>query len=264
MSAPPGDDSNEGRGAREELPAPDFSPLAATYVRARPTYPPELYAWLAAQVDRRELAWDCATGSGQAALGLAEHFARVIATDRSEAQIAHAPRHPRVEYRVATAERSGLAAAAADLVTVAAALHWLDLPTFFAEARRVLRPGGVLAAWTYHTAICEPPFDRAFHRLYWEVLRPYFDDRVRRVDERYATIDMPGEPLAAPPFTVIAHWRLETALDYVRSWSGSLAYREATGRDPAELVRDELAALFGDASTVRTVRIPLFVRASRL
>ncbi len=244
--------------------APDFSPLAATYARVRPTYPPALYEWLAELVERRELAWDCATGNGQAARGLAAHFARVVATDHSAEQLAHAPSHPRVEYRLAAADRSGLAGGSADVVTVAAALHWLDFASFFAEAERVLRPGGVLAAWTYHTAICEPPFDRAFHRLYWDVLRPYFDDRVRYVDERYATIAMPGSPIAAPSFTLEAHWTLDAALDYVRSWSGAHAYRETTGVDPAELVRDELAPLFGDASTVRIVRIPLFVRASRL
>jgi SAM-dependent methyltransferase len=244
--------------------APDYSPLAATYARARPTYPAELYQWLAGLVDARDLAWDCATGSGQAARGLAAHFARVVATDRSAEQIAHAPTHPRVEYRVATAEASGLAAGSADLVTIAAALHWLEVASFFGEVRRVLRGGGVLAAWTYHTAICEPPFDRAFHRLYWDVLYPYFDPRVRFVDEKLETIDMPGVPIAAPPFTVTVHWTLEGALDYVRSWSGAHAYREARGEDAAELVRDELAPLFGDAITVRAVRIPLFVRASRL
>jgi SAM-dependent methyltransferase len=247
--------------------APDFSPLAATYARARPTYPAALYEWLAGLVDRHELAWDCATGNGQAALGLAPHFARVVASDRSADQLAHAPPHPHVqnvEYRLATADRSGLDANSVDLVTVAAALHWLDFPSFFAEVERVVRPGGVLAAWTYHTAICEPPFDRAFHRLYWDVLRPYFDRRVRYVDEKYAAIAMPGEPIAAPPFTLTACWDLAGALDYVRTWSGAHAYRQATGEDPAELIRDELAPLFGDAASVRTVRIPLFVRASRL
>jgi len=255
-------------GARQTIgepaPAPDFSPLAATYARARPTYPPELYEWLAGQVDRRELAWDCATGNGQAALGLTPHFARVVATDKSAEQLAHAPPHPRVEYRLATADRSGLDAGSVDLVTVAAALHWLDFASFFAEVERVTRPGGVLAAWTYHTAICEPPFDRAFHRLYWAVLHPYFDPRVRYVDAKYESIAMPGEPIAAPPFTLTVDWTLAGALDYVRTWSGAHAYREATGEDPAELVRDELAPLFGDESTVRTVRIPLFVRAVRL
>jgi len=241
-----------------------FSRVSADYARFRPRYPRELFAWIASLVDRHELAWDCATGNGQAALGLAPHFAHVVATDKSAEQLSHAPRHSRVEYRVASAERSGLAAASADLVTVAAALHWLDFESFFAETARVLRPGGVLAAWTYHTAICEPPFDRAFHRLYWDVLRPYFDDRVRYVDDKYAGIDIPGEPIAAPPFTLTVDWTLEGALDYVRTWSGAHVYRERTGNDPAELIREELAPLFGDASPTRTVRIPLFVRASRL
>jgi len=96
------------------------------------------------------------------------------------------------------------------------------------------------------------------------VLRPYFDRRVAWVDAKYASIAMPGEPIAAPAFTVTARWDLAGALDYVRTWSGAQAYREATGEDPAQLIRDELASLFGDATTVRTVRIPLFVRASRL
>ncbi len=244
--------------------APDFSPLAATYARARPTYPAALYAWLAGLLDRHELAWDCATGNGQAALGLAPHFARVVATDKSAEQLAHAPSDPRIDYRLASADRSGLDAASVDLVTVAAALHWLDFASFFAEVERVVRPGGVLAAWTYHTAVCEPPFDRAFHRLYWDVLRSYFDRRVSHVDAKYESIAMPGAPIAVPAFTVSARWTLDGALDYVRTWSGAHAYREATGEDPAELIRDELAPLFGDATTVRTVRIPLFVRAVRL
>ncbi len=256
---------DSAKEAASETPAaPDFSPLAATYARARPTYPAALYAWLAGLVACHELAWDCATGSGQAALGLAAHFSRVVATDRSAQQLAHAPPHPSVEYRLAPADRSGLAGSSADLVTVAAALHWLDFASFFAEAARVLRPGGVLAAWTYHAAIFEPPFERAFHRLYWDVLYPHFDPRVAYVDAKYASIEMPGEPIAAPSFTVTARWTLDGALDYVRSWSGALAYRKATGEDPAEPIRDELAPLFGDPSRVRTVRLPLFVRASRV
>jgi len=245
----------------------NFSSQADHYQKYRPSYPPELFEFIVAQVKEKDMAWDCATGNGQAALGLAAYFARVVASDRSAGQLEHAPRHPdvqNVEYRLATADRSGLPDASADLITVAAALHWLDFASFFAEAERVARPRGVLAAWTYHTAICEPPFDRAFHRLYWDVLHPYFDPRVELVDRKYATIDMPGEPIAAPSFTLAAHWTLDGALDYVRTWSGAHAYREATGVDPAELIRDELAPLFGDTATVRSVRIPLFLRASRL
>src|SRR5436309_12421226 len=125
--------------------ADHFSGVAGAYAEHRPRYPDRLFAWLAEQVPERRLAWDCATGSGQAAVGLAEHFDRVIATDASEAQIAAAAPHPRVEYRVAPAESSGLAPESADLVTVGQALHWFDRPLFYAEARRVLRPGGVVA-----------------------------------------------------------------------------------------------------------------------
>jgi SAM-dependent methyltransferase len=250
--------------ANERAAAPDFSPLAATYARVRPSYPAPLYEWLAGLARRHELAWDCATGNGQAALGLARYFGRVVATDKSAEQLSHAPGHPRVEYRLASADRSGLDTGSTDLVTIAAALHWLDFASFFGEVERVVRPGGVLAAWTYHTAICEPPFDGAFHRLYWDVLRPYFDDRVRYVDDKYAGIEMPGEPIAAPPFSLSVEWTLADALDYVRTWSGAHVFLETTGNDPAEIIRDELAPLFGDEAGTRTVHIPLFVRASRL
>jgi ubiquinone/menaquinone biosynthesis C-methylase UbiE len=93
------------------------------------------------------MAWDCAAGSGQATADLARRFDRVIATDASSEQISAAKPISNVEYRVATAEQSGLSDNCADLVTVAQALHWFDLPKFYAEARRVLPvrwgPGGL-------------------------------------------------------------------------------------------------------------------------
>src|SRR5436190_1697754 len=101
-----------------------FSGHAADYAQYRPHYPNELFKYLAALPPNRDLAWDCATGNGQAAVQLAEFFAHVIATDGSEKQIANATAHPRVEYRVATAEESGLTSSSIALVVVAQALHW--------------------------------------------------------------------------------------------------------------------------------------------
>lgn len=245
--------------------APDFSPLASTYVRARPRYPAALYAWIASHVAGHELAWDCATGSGQAAVGLAEHFTRVVATDRSAEQLAHAPAHPHIEYRRAPAERSGLADASVDVVTVAAALHWLDHASFFAEVRRVTRPGGVFAAWTYHAAGVDAPFDEVFRRGYWELLKPFMAPHTDLVDAGYATIDVPGEPIAAPSFAIDTRWSLDTALDYVRSWSAAPAYREVHGVDVGEVLRPELEAVFARAgAAVLPVRLPLFLRVHRL
>ena len=127
------------------------------------------------------------------------------------------------------------------------------------------RPGGVLAAFTYHLAIVSPPFAGPFGRLYWDVLKPHFSAATRLVDERYATLALPGEPIAAPELEVGAEWTLDDALAFVRSWSGSAAYLAATGRDPAELVRDELARIWGDEPERRVrVRWPLFLRLQRI
>src|SRR6202161_2895886 len=104
-----------------------FSRLAAPYASFRPRYPPALFDYLVQSCRRHELAWDCACGSGQATLGLAARFDAVLATDASAAQVASAPPHPKVRYRVAPAEESGLQAACADIVTVAQALHWFEL-----------------------------------------------------------------------------------------------------------------------------------------
>lgn len=243
---------------------PDFSPFARTYARARPRYPQELYAWLASVCTARRLAWDAATGNGQAAVGLAAEFERVIATDLSSGQIAEAEPHPRVEYRVGAAERSGLADRSIDLVAVATALHWLPLDRFFPEVRRVLRPGGVFAAWTYHTGICDPPFDGVLHRFYWEIARPHFAPGVQIVDDLYRTVDFPGEKIASPTFHLVADWSFEQALDYLRSWSGVAALRERTGEDLVAGFAPELAPFWDDPQATRRFRMPIVLEARRL
>lgn len=246
------------------MPAPDFSPVAREYSRSRPGYPPELFAHLAALVDRRELAWDCATGSGQAAHGLAPWFRRVVATDVSAAQLEHARPEGNVEYRQAAAEASGLDPGSVDLVTVAAALHWLDLPAFYDEVRRVVRPGGVAAAWTYHVARVEPPFDEVISPFYWEKARAHFSDRVTLVDRLYADVELPGEPLAAPRFHAEARWTLERLFEFVRTWSGVQALLAAEGEGALAELERNLTACWGDPAVERTLRWPLFLRVSRL
>src|SRR6266498_1141048 len=83
-----------------------FSKQAADYANFRPRYPRELFEYLGSVAPSRALAWDCATGNGQAAVELAEVFDRVIATDASEKQIANAEPHDRVEYRIASAKKA--------------------------------------------------------------------------------------------------------------------------------------------------------------
>jgi SAM-dependent methyltransferase len=244
--------------------SPDYSPFAREYAQSRPGYPVELFSYLAALVERRNLAWDCATGNGQAALELVKHFERVIATDLSVQQIRNATPHPQIEYRVAKSEQSGLDDQSVDLVTVASAIHWFDLDTFCAEARRVIRPGGLLAAWTYHVGHVEPPFDKIFGKFYCDVLSPYFAVGARLVDARYETITLPGEPLAARDFSMSADWNLDQMLAFIRSWSGTQQYIKERGKDPVALIADELRHLWGERESIHLVRWPLYVRISRL
>jgi SAM-dependent methyltransferase len=247
--------------------APDFSPLAAEYARSRPRYPEALFDWLAEQVPRRELAWDAATGNGQAAASLATRFARVVATDVSSEQLRHAFPAPNVEYRQGRAEEVDLPPGSVDLTTVAAAIHWFDLARFGTTVLRVGRPRGVVAVWSYHVGRCADPTGPAggvLHRLYHGVLRDDFAPGARLVDEGYASIELPGAPIAPPAFSAEAAWNLDQLEGFVRSWSGYATYRARTGTDPLALVADELAAAWGERARVHALRFPLHLKAWRL
>jgi SAM-dependent methyltransferase len=237
-----------------------FSAQSAGYARHRPHYPPELFDYLAGLGGRR-LAWDCATGSGQAAIALAAHFDRVIATDASRAQVNAAIAHPGVSYRVATAEDSGLDAGTVDLVTVGQALHWLDTTNFFAEAARVLVPGGSVAVWCYELCTVSPECDAAVGLLYDELLAPFWPPERRLVAERYAGIRFPGTEIDAPAFEMNVRWTVDDMLGYLRTWSACQRYLREHGSDPVGQVENGLREAWGPAA--RTVRWPLTVRVSQ-
>ena len=240
-----------------------FSTASDRYAAYRPDYPADLYDWLGGLCSGHGLAWDCATGSGQAALGLAPHFARVVATDASAEQIRHALPHPRIDYRVATAEASGLPAHSVDLVTVAQAAHWFDLPRFHTEAARVLKPAGVLALWGYGRLVLPGAADAPLLRFYAETVGPYWPPERALIDDAYRSLEFPFAEIAAPAFEIAVEWDLARLLDYVSTWSAVKRYRAAHGEDPLPSLRAALVTGWGDPATVRTLRWPLFLRVGR-
>lgn len=244
--------------------ADHFSTQAERYSRYRPTYPPELFTWLATLPRKRERAWDAATGSGQAARGLAEHFDGVVATDASRRQVAHARPHDRVRYAVATAEASGLADASVDLVTVAQAYHWFAADGFLAESRRVARPGAVLAVWTYSLARVAPEIDAVVDTFYEETVGPYWPPERRHVETGYRALPFPEDTIEAPPFASSATLTLPDVLGYLSTWSAAERFRAALGRDPLLDVGPSLARAWGPPDTPRPVVWPLLVRAAHL
>src|SRR6516162_9938876 len=163
----------------------------------------------------RQFAWDCGAGNGQAAVELAAVFDRVIATDASEKQIANAQSHERVEYRVAVAENSGIGSETIDLTMVAQALHWFDLDRFYAEARRVLKPDGILAASAYNLLHIEKAIDEVVNRNHYEVVGPFWPPE-RRLVEQFADLPFPFQEIDTPKFEMKASWDLDHLVGYLR------------------------------------------------
>jgi SAM-dependent methyltransferase len=238
-----------------------FSRQARDYAKFRPRYPAEMFAYLGGIVPERDLAWDCATGNGQAAAGLAGVFKRVIATDASEKQIANAEPNPRVEYRVASAETSGIEAGTIDLVLVAQALHWLDLDRFYVEVRRVLKPGGVFAASAYKLFHITPAIDRVVNeRYYRDVVGPFWPAERVVIIDKFEDLSFPFSETRVRSFEMTAQWNLDQLVGYLRTWSATQEFITANKRDPLDEIREELRAAWGDSKQSRRVVWPLTVR----
>jgi SAM-dependent methyltransferase len=236
-----------------------FSRQAADYAKFRPDYPRELFDYLGRIAPSHQLAWDCGTGNGQAAVALASAFDRVVATDASEKQITNADPHERVEYRVAPAEDSGIESETLDLIVVAQALHWFDLDRFYAEARRALKPDGVLAASVYNLLHIEPTIDEVVNRYYYEVVGRFWPPE-RRLVEQFADLPFPFHEIDPPKFEMTAHWDLDHLVGYLKTWSSTQRFIAAKESDPLEQIIDELRAAWGDSRKTRRVTWPLTLR----
>jgi len=241
-----------------------FSTRAADYAVYRPSYPPALIASLAQLAPARELAWDAGTGNGQAAVMLAAHVARVVATDASAEQIQRAQPNAKVSYRVAREGDSGLDANSVDLATVAQALHWFDAERYYAEARRVLKPRGVCAVWTYGMPSIDAETDAAWGRVHEREIHRFWPPERKHVDAMYLDLPFPFEEIAHEPWQMAASLTREQFLGYVGTWSAVSRARESTGADPVAAMRAALDAVWSaDPEEVRTVRWPIGLRVGR-
>lgn len=236
-----------------------FSEQSAQYARARPTYPAALYDWLASQAPARDAVWDCATGSGQAAVGLAPRFRRVYATDVSAEQLAHAVTLPNVHYQVAPAEASGLQGRSVDAITVAQALHWFDHSRFWTEVFRVARPGAFFCAWGYSWMVCPGRVNDLLIEPYRALLLPFWAPQNRILWDGYkrADIALPFEPIGCPAFEIVTRWTVDEIIDFMATWSAFKLSRvdtravDALSR-AARAVRDAV-----DPGKELTVRMPI-------
>lgn len=240
-----------------------FSSLAAAYAAGRPTYPSELYDWIGEIAPARERAWDCATGNGQAAVCLADKFAAVCATDASAEQLANATPRPNITYSVQHAEHTDFPADCFDAVSVAQAMHWFRIPEFAAEARRVLKPGGVLVAWTYGFFRISPEIDAVIDPGFFQPVEPFWPKEAAIAWSGYRDLVLPLEPIESPQIPMVCRWTLQELTAYLASWSSLRYYTERHGSGPLEQAMGEVAPLWGEADEPRDVIMDLQVRAWR-
>ncbi len=240
-----------------------FSTRSVGYAASRPDYPREVGAYLAEQSPGRQLALDCGCGNGQLSVLLAEHFEQVVATDASTQQIAAAKPHPRIDYRVAPAEASGLESDSADLIVAAQAAHWFDLDAFYSEVRRVAKPGALLALITYGVFDVEGDANGVVQDFYWKTIHSHWPPERRHVEDGYSSLAFPFTACAVPDLAIERRWTSDQFLAYIDTWSAVRAAEKAEGRGMIEDFAKALAVVWPDGQAF-AVRWPLSIRAGRV
>ena len=240
----------------------NFSSQSAEYAVYRPTYPQELYDFLFSLVNEKDAAWDCATGNGQVARILAQHFQKVYATDISEKQLSQALQLPNILYKVESSDRADVPDDSFDLVTVAQAIHWFNFEAFYAEVKRTLKPGGVIAVFGYGLMLIDKKVDQVIHKLYEDILGKYWDSERRYIEEGYKTIPFPFEEVTAPHFQIKTTWSFSQMIGYLNTWSSLQHYKKANERNPLEYLMTELKDAWGDDAE-KEVRFPILLRVGR-
>lgn len=226
-------------------------------------YPKELFIFIASLVESHENAWDCATGNGQAAIGLAGYFSRVEATDISEEQISNAFSAENINYSVQPGESTTFDDNQFDIVNVAQALHWFDFTKYWDEVARVLKPNGAFVAFSYAWPQINEEVDQALEKYIRMIIEPYWAPNNKLAWETYRSLELPFNPVAAPKINLENHWNLNQFLDYIHTWSATRRCMGDIGHDFFEVARREFETLWGDPKQEKVVKNPLTIIAGK-
>lgn len=249
-----------------------FSDASDRYAAARPRYPRRLYQLVKSFVNERDRplegvegdrVWDCGAGNGQASVGLAEFFSDVYATDVSPQQIAHAVACANVIYSVQAAEATDFSDRFFDAVVVAQALHWFDFDRFWPEVIRVLKPGGIFAAWGYDWFSISPEIDSIISHDICDVVAPFWSSRVHYLWAGYTNIPFPFKPIEPPPMEMQVYWRLADLLAYVSTWSAVRACMRQQGSMFFDRATKKLEGTWGNPAHQKTATMRLHLVVGR-
>ncbi|MDO8366461.1 MAG: class I SAM-dependent methyltransferase, partial [Saprospiraceae bacterium] len=223
-------------------------------------YPLQMFDFLFANGQNLDCAWDCATGNGQIAAVLAEHFRQVEATDISENQLKNAAQKPNIHYQIGRAESPDFPDHSFDLVTVGQAAHWFDLEKFYPAVHRVLKPGGMIALVGYNLLRVDKPTEAVIEYFYNTILQGYWDAERHLVETAYSTIPFPFEEITFPEMASTYYWTVDQLLGYLNTWSAVQHFIRKNGYSPIESgFVTQLKNVWPDGE-IRTVRFPVFGR----
>jgi SAM-dependent methyltransferase len=242
----------------------NFSKQSDIYVKYRPHYPDELYTFLSSLTDEHEVAWDCGTGNGQAAIGLATFYNEIIATDPSEKQIKNCLPNEKIKYLVEKAENTSIQSNSVDLLTIANALHWFDFEVFYKEADRVLRNNGVIAAWAYGLPLISPDIDMIVKRFHDRTLNDYWLSENRLVEKEYETIPFPFQQISSPEFFYEKSMSLNDLIGYLNTWSATQRFINENKFNPTELLKKDLTNVWNDIDAEKKLTWKLILKVGRI
>jgi ubiquinone/menaquinone biosynthesis C-methylase UbiE len=240
-----------------------FSAHASQYAAHRPGYPEALVKWLASLHKYKGVAWDCGTGNGQMAVMLARYFHLVCASDLSAQMIHSAPAHRGIHYSVQPAEKTDFPSHYFDMVVVAQAIHWFDREAFFAEAKRVVKPGGVIALIGYGLCNIDGQIDEWLNDFYKNTTGPYWDESRKIIDDKYQNLSFPFECIPNPGFSMEVTWNAHNFMNYLNTWSAIQTMRSQGMGTVIEKQYEKLRLLWDDA-TSRRVCFPLLLKIGRI
>jgi ubiquinone/menaquinone biosynthesis C-methylase UbiE len=241
-----------------------FSNVADNYARYRPLYPQALADYLAGISPAQETGVDCGCGSGQFSRLLATRFKQVHGVDGSIQQISQAPKLENVTFHVAPVEATGLSSGVADIVTAATAAHWFDLPRFYKEVRRLLKPGGVIALICYTNMRITPEIDAITDEFYGETVGPYWPPQRQLIETGYRYIDFPFQELQPPDMHIETEWEMMHLVGYLRTWSATQGFEKAHGVEALKPFVEKLQRAWGDPQKKRKAIFPLAMRIGRI
>ncbi len=215
-----------------------FSDLASAYVAARPSYPVESIDILIDGLgDPAALAVaDLGAGTGISSRAIAARGPLVYAIEPNAKMRDAAAPAERVTWIDGTAEATNLPAESVDVVAAFQAWHWVDHPAGVAEARRILRPGGRLAA-LYNERDERDPFTAGYGAVIMKYAIDATEERRANALAAFASID----PARTQRFEYGHIHRLDRAGFHDRADSSSYLPKK---NDAARAMHAEMDALF--------------------